>query len=272
MSLLPTKPMTPQTDPSGYTIMVYGPPGIGKSTFGVQAPGSIVIATEPGLKSLVRSEVLVNTWEELCAVAGEIAAGNHPFKTVVVDTVDNAVKMASEFIARKFKVDHPSDLKWGKAAILNNEILRVFSRLAALPYGLILISHQKNVTIESPTGKYSRTEPNLSAGIQNVIVGMVDILMQMNLLQGDDGNLYRVLKTKPSKFYVAKDRTPAELPAIIGLPDKNRAYADFEEIFVKCLQGEHTQQAENLTENVAELNQVVADSETDHEPAAVSAE
>jgi hypothetical protein len=241
----------PKVDPSGYTIMVYGPPGIGKSIFAVQAPNSFVIATEPGLKSMNWNGDVVTSWEGLNQLLADLAAGGHPFKTIVIDTVDNAYRMCSEYIAKKFKVDHHSDLKWGKSALLNNEVLRVLTKVASLPYGFIMTSHMKTKTIETPTGKYQKTSPNLSDGAQNTIVGMVDVLIQMNILRADDGKDYRVLKTQPSKYYDAKDRTTANLPAIIPLPNKERSYADFEEIFIKCLGGEH--QESSIKENEAEL-------------------
>ena len=62
------------------------------------APVSYTHLTEPGLNSLDVFQVPIRSWEELLAACGEIAEGKHPFKTVILDTVDNAYRMCSDYI------------------------------------------------------------------------------------------------------------------------------------------------------------------------------
>ena len=64
--------------------------------------------------------------EELLAACGEIAEGKHPYKTIILDTVDNVYRMCSDYICTKFKIEHESDLGYGKGwALINNEFQRV---------------------------------------------------------------------------------------------------------------------------------------------------
>ncbi len=53
-------------------------------------------------------------------------------------------------------MEHESDLGYGKGyALVNNEFHRVLTKLAHLPYGLVLISHAQEIEIETRTGRLS---------------------------------------------------------------------------------------------------------------------
>ena len=95
----------------------------------------------------------IQSWDQLLAACGEIAEGKHPFKTIIVDTVDNAYRMCADHVCAKFKIEHESDLGYGKGwALINNEFHRVHTKLAFLPYGLFLVSHSVEREIETRTG------------------------------------------------------------------------------------------------------------------------
>ncbi len=84
-------------------------------------------------------------------------------------------------------------------ALVKNEWHRVLTRLASLPYGLILISHAVDKTIETRTGEYTKTTPSLPDRARNVVLGLVDIILYGDSVSRKDaaGNLVvdRVLRT-----------------------------------------------------------------------------
>ncbi len=179
------------------------------------------LSTEPGLNSLEVFQVPIRSWDELLAACGEIAEGNHEFKTVILDTVDNAYRMCAEHICRKFKIEHESDLGYGKGfALVNNEFQRVLNKLAFMPCGLYLISHSQEVEIETRTGKYNKTVPTLPEKARKIVLGLVDMVLYCDIetAAGTDGKMVarRVMRTKPSLNYEAGDRT-GRLPDIIDL-------------------------------------------------------
>ena len=88
MITLPTQKSKPQFSMSNLSMLLYGAPKIGKSTFCSRAEDALFIATEPGLNHLETYNVRVNSWREFLEVMALIAKGNHPFKTIVIDTVD----------------------------------------------------------------------------------------------------------------------------------------------------------------------------------------
>jgi hypothetical protein len=105
-------------------------------------------------------------------------------------------------------------------ALVKNEWHRVLTRLASLPYGLILISHAIDKTIETRTGEYTKTTPSLPDRARNVVLGLVDIILFGDSVAKKDtaGNvtIERVVRTKPHPTYEAGDRT-GRLPELLPL-------------------------------------------------------
>jgi hypothetical protein len=203
------------------TALIYGPSKIGKSTWCSQAEDALFLATEPGLNSLEVFQVPIRTWGELLTACGEIAEGTHRFRTIVLDTVDNAFRLCCDHICAKHKVEHEADLSFGKGyALVNNEFARVLTKLAFLPCGLFLISHAQEKEIETRTGRRTRIVPTLPDKAAKIVLGMADLILFCDLEQtaGPDGKSVtrRVMRTKPSPDYEAGDRT-GKLPPVIDL-------------------------------------------------------
>jgi hypothetical protein len=157
----------------------------------------------------------------LLNACAEITEGKHPFKTVIIDTIDNAYKFCTDYIVKKYKIEHESDLGYGKGyALVNNEFQRVLTKLAFLPYGLFLISHAKEIEVDTRTGKYTRVVPTLPDKARKIVLGMVDqvLFCDLEMDTAEDGakSVHRVIRTKPSLYYEAGDRT-GRLPETIDL-------------------------------------------------------
>jgi hypothetical protein len=193
------------------TILVYGKQKCGKSEFCAQAESALFLATEAGLKSLDVYKLLISSWDELLDGAKEIAEGKHPFKMVIIDTVDNAYRMCSEYILKKFEVAHESDLPYGKGyALVNNEFHRVLTKLSLQPYGLMLVSHAQEIEVETRTGKITKVVPTLPETPRKIVLGIADVIAycDVDVIKNDGKTSYkRVLRTKPSLYYEAGDRT-----------------------------------------------------------------
>lgn len=228
--LLPTAKTPSKPNLADLTVLTYGPTKIGKSTWCSHADSALFLSTEPGLNSLEVFQVPTRSWDELLAACGEIAEGNHEFKTVVIDTIDNAFRMCAEYICRKFKVEHEADLSYGKGyALTQGEFQRVLNKLAFMPYGLFLISHSQNIEVETRTGKYTKVVPTLPEKARKIVLGLVDMILYCDIetTTGPDNKVVarRVMRTNPSLYYEAGDRT-GRLPEVIDLD-----YARFIEAF-----------------------------------------
>lgn len=218
---LPTERTKPVCDLSQQTVLVYGPPKIGKSSLAARFPDALFLECEPGLNQLDVFKVTTYAWEDFLAACKLVAAGGHHFKTIVVDTIDNAFKYCTDHVCGKHSIDYEGDLPHGKGwALVKNEWHRVLTRLASLPYGLVLISHAQDKTIETRTGEYTKTQPSLPDRARNVVLGLVDMILYCDTVTRKDaaGNLIveRVIRTKPHPTYEAGDRT-GRLPEVLPL-------------------------------------------------------
>ena len=218
---LPTAKTPAKRSLSDVSILLYGPSKIGKSTFASQAPDAIFIATEPGLNALEVYQYPVTNWAEFLDVCGELAKGDHPFKTIVIDTIDILYRLCAEHICQKRGVEHESDGSHGKIyGLIKNEIYRVLTKLAHLPYGLILISHSQDRDLETRTGTVTRTVPTLSESFRQIVIGLVDLILycDVQVEQAEDGTrrYRRVVRTKPNPNYDAGDRFGC-LPEVMDL-------------------------------------------------------
>jgi hypothetical protein len=217
---LPTTPTKPSADLSTKTTLIYGPPKIGKSSFASRFPNALFLECEPGLNELEVFKVQTYNWPDFLAACKLVAAGDHDFKTIVIDTADNAFKYCSEFVCGKHSVEYEGDLGHGKGwALVKNEWHRVLTRLASLPGGLVLISHAVDKTVETRTGEYTKTQPSLPDRARHVVLGLVDMILYCDTTTRKDaeGNpmVERIIRTKPHPTYEAGDRTgrlPESLP------------------------------------------------------------
>lgn len=219
--MLPKQKTPPKMSLTDLTVLVYGPSKIGKSTWCSGAEGALFLATEAGLNNLEVFQAPIGSWDELLVACKEIAEGQHGFKTIVLDTVDNAYRMCAEHVCQKFKIEHESDLGYGKGyALINNEFHRVLTKLSLLPYGLFLISHSQERELETRTGKLTRVVPTLPDKARKIVLGMVDVILfcDLEVTADADGKRVsrRVVRTKPSMHYEAGDRT-GRLPEVIDL-------------------------------------------------------
>jgi hypothetical protein len=221
--MLPTAKTPSKMDIHSLTTLIYGPSKIGKSTWCSHAENALFLATEPGLNALEVYQVPIFSWQDLLKTAQKISTEEHPFETIVIDTIDNAYKMCRDHICAKFKISHPSDLPFGKGfSLINEEFQRVLNKLALLPSGLILVSHSFERDFEAKTGAYTRTIPTLPESARKLVVALVDLILFCDLQRDEDGSqngkevYQRVIRTKPSLTYDAGDRT-GKLPDTLPL-------------------------------------------------------
>jgi hypothetical protein len=217
---LPTEKTHPKTDLRDLNMLVYGPPKIGKSTFCSHAEGALFLATEAGLNHLDVFQSPISSWEQMLEALAEVARGEHAFRTIVIDTVDNAYRFCEEYVCRKLGIEHPSDAAYGKGfGSVNSEFTRVLTKLGSLPYGLILVSHAREREVTTRTGTIMRIGPTLPEGARKIVTGFADCILYFDVdaVPTPEGKTAykRVIRTKPTTHYEAGDRTgrlPETLP------------------------------------------------------------
>lgn len=219
---LPTAKQQPLSDIDRITMLLYGPPKVGKSTFCSRFPNAFFLATEPGLNHLETFNLRADTWDEALAILADLEADPARFAPIVIDTVDKLWDFCVSYTIQKNKVETISDLAYGKGyALAFNEFSKFIQRLVALKTGIIFVSHHTYDEITQTDGTIiKKFMPSVSARIRDVIMPLVDVIAfatveyQMNPDTGARKER-RILHTQPGILWEAGDRTgrlPTELP------------------------------------------------------------
>lgn len=96
-------------------IIVYGLPGVGKSTFATKTPSPVFLQFEDGLRriSCKKSPVLKN-WEQVMPEFKRLATKPHSFKTLVLDTLDALERVIHNQVAKDHRKDNIAEIGYNK--------------------------------------------------------------------------------------------------------------------------------------------------------------
>lgn len=169
--------------PAAPIMTVYGPGGIGKTTFAASAPSPIVIRTEDGIGrlSVAHSEQVERTYADIAAWIGDLLSGEHEYQTVVLDSLDHLEPIVwAETSARHGKPDIEA-FGYGKGylAALDvwRELLDGFRALRDRGMAVVLIAHSEIKTFNSPeTEPYDRYGIKLHKGAAALVIEASDIV------------------------------------------------------------------------------------------------
>ena len=233
------RPMPPR-------LLVYGTEGIGKSTIASQAPRPVFVQTEDGLGEIdCKKFPLSASVEDVLAALTELAVTDHPFETVVIDSLDWLERLIWDAVCREYRVTsiekadggyqrgYVHALTWWRKVTDALGILRSSKGMA-----VILIAHAKVEKFDDPeSASYDRYSPRLHKHACALISEWCDAVLfatrkfrtqteeqgfgkerTIAVGVGSDGG-ERVLRTVGSPACVAKNRygLGAELP--LSWPD-----------------------------------------------------
>lgn len=206
------------------TVLLFGPAGVGKSTMASEwADGKMLFFDAAGeLSDLEVYRHPVGSWLDFRAGCASYAAemnGDDPFYAgCVLDTADMLGTFCAQRVRALLKITHESDADWGKGwAMVREEFASNIAKLAALPGGVVLVSHSKTEEIKKRNEVYDRSVPTLTGGARDACVNGADLVLFVDY--DDDGG--RVIFTKPGKYHEAKERgmkprLPASIPWPVG--------------------------------------------------------
>lgn len=148
-------------------VIVYGPEGIGKTTFASQFPDPIFIDTE-GSTGFINAKKFPNptSWTMLLDEIEDLKQ-NPRCKTLVIDTLDWAEKLAKEYLMEKNKWAAIDSSQYGARYVaLSNEIgnlLNKLSELIDIGIHVVLLAHSELKKQELPddVGQFDRYELKL---------------------------------------------------------------------------------------------------------------
>ena len=167
--------------------VLYGPEGIGKSSFAAQFPQPVFIDTEGGTKRLNVARLPAPTsWAMLLDEVEEVRKGNVPCRTLVIDTADWAERLCTEAVCAKAKVKGIEDFGYGKGyTYLKEEFSRLLDALEeVLNTGrhVVVLAHAAITKFEQPdaVGNYDRWTMKTSKQVAPLLREWCDMLLFAN--------------------------------------------------------------------------------------------
>lgn len=150
-------------------LVVYGPEGVGKSTFAAQFPRAVFIDTEGSTEDMdVARTPKPQSWTELMRHVDYYIHHPQELGTLIIDTADWAEKLCAEHICALKQVGGIEDLGYGKGYVyLKEEFGRLLNRLDQLKergVHVVLTAHAQLRKVDQPDemGSYDRWEMKLT--------------------------------------------------------------------------------------------------------------
>jgi len=151
-------------------ILCYGVPGIGKSTFGAQAPNPVFIQTEDGLDAIDCARFpLASSYDEVIEALDNLNRSPHDYETVVIDSLDWLERLVWDRLCLASGVNSIEKVDGGYARGYTHALnfwREVIHRLDSLRSNrdmvVVLIAHSKIERFEDPeSSPYDRYTPRL---------------------------------------------------------------------------------------------------------------
>lgn len=215
-------------------LVVWGPGGIGKTSFALKhAPSPCAIAFEVGARSVRGTKLFphdgtVQTWEEALTYARALAYGDHPYRTVVLDSLNPMEALCLTYVVKNSGKGSFEKMGWGKEATLVSEFRMMLSLLERLKHRgiqVIITAHEKRRNIKDPVrGEYSSfIASTQTEHVWNALFEWADVVgfcrNDYGIIEGREVKVSeaRTLHTIKGAGYQAKQREGYEMRSPIAL-------------------------------------------------------
>lgn len=181
----------------------------------------LILDVEGGLLSIKQrypdvDVVRITSWRDISRVYGDLYDGNHPYKTVGLDSLTEIQKLGMYGIMTELVKDEkdrdpdiPSVREWGKNIEQTRKLVRAFRDL---PMSVIFTALE--MQDRNPRTGLVKTKPSMSGKLSSEVAGFIDEVLYM-YVKNVDGNQQRLCLTQKTDEIVAKDRSN-NLPTIMG--------------------------------------------------------
>jgi GTPase SAR1 family protein len=173
--------------PTAQKIIIYGPEGIGKSTFASQFPNVIFIDTEGSTKHMdVARLPKPSSWSMLLESVKYIKTHPNECGTLTIDTADWAERLCIEDICAKYKKTGIEDFGYGKGYVYLEEefgrLLNLLEEIIELGINVVFTAHAQMRKFEQPDemGSYDRWEMKLEKKTAPMIKEWADMVLFAN--------------------------------------------------------------------------------------------
>lgn len=203
----------PEETQTKLKVLVYGHPGVGKTTFAASGPGTLLVDVENGagllgLRGIKVDRTRIKTWSEMQEVLE--FCKTKKWQTVAIDPIGELLdKLLQELKLSGYGANKGDSLSlqgWGVAKEKFRKMLRDFRDL---DMNVVLVAHSS----EKKEEEALLVRPKLQASLDEDVCGMMDVVGYMKMDRVEKKNVRR-LYVQPTEKYYAKDRTGA-LPEFV---------------------------------------------------------
>ncbi len=200
-------------------VLLFGPPGIGKSTGAASSPGPILylnVEGQGGIRFARRlygdakiAEVAITGKRDLDDAYLTLRDGKHPYKTVVLDSVGELYRVLTDEGAGATNTTPgrgatPQIQHYGDAGLIVERFVRA---LRDLPINVVLVAHE--ITTKTADGPILMPDcgGNPDTGkLHRKTCAMVDVVAYVGVQRADDGTATYMGQLAPGGGRYAKDR------------------------------------------------------------------
>lgn len=195
------------------TMLVYGQPGVGKTTLGCSAPDAVLFDYDGGVQRINGAHrvptVQVKSWEDTNTALQEITREMPEVKTIVIDTVGKMLDYMSDYIIRNNSRMKKSDgtLSLQGYGLRKQMFIDFIKQTSILGKNIIFVAHEK----EEKRGDDTVKRPDIGGSSANDLVKELDLVGYMQMLGKE-----RTIAFNPTEWYYAKNT--CNLPPVAKLP------------------------------------------------------
>lgn len=195
------------------TMLIYGQPGVGKTTLAVSAPNAVLFDYDGGVQRINGAHqtltVQIRSWEDTGAALDEIAAQYPETQTIVIDTVGKMLDYMGEYIMRTNSRMKKGDgtLSLQGYGLRKAMFIEFIKKTAVLGKNIIFVAHEK----EEKRGDDTVKRPDIGGSSANDLVKELDLVGYMSMLGSE-----RAIAFNPTEAYYAKNT--CNLPAVTKIP------------------------------------------------------
>ena len=194
---------------SAQKVVIYGPEGIGKSTFAACFPGVLFIDTEGSTKQLDIARMdKPSSWAMLKNQIAYVKSNPNVCKTLVIDTIDWAEQLCIEDVCAQYQKKGIEDFGYGNGYVYEKEefgrFLNSLEELIEKGINVVLTAHAQLRKFSQPDeiGEYDRWELKLGKKTGSQISPLVKEWADMVLFA--NYKTFAVATDKDSKKFKAQ--------------------------------------------------------------------